>query len=176
MNQKLKTVLILSPLVLVLDQLTKWFVVKNIPYGGLVEVIPRFFDLVHYRNKGAAFGFLSQWDSAYRDIFFYVLAVFAILFLFSFLKQIPEDNKKAIIPVALIFGGAMGNIIDRIFRGSVVDFLLVHWDNRHVSWSVAGWSLDFDLVWPAFNVADSAISVSVIWLFIVMTIVPKKEA
>jgi len=176
MSQKLRFIFIIAAIVLVCDQVTKWWVVAHMPFGTEWQIHPAFFSLVHYRNKGAAFGFLSGWDSQFRDIFFYVLAFLALGLLFSLVKQVPDDRKAKVLPIALIFGGALGNILDRIFRGSVVDFLLVHWDNQHVSWSLGTFSLDFDLIWPAFNVADSAITVGVVCLMIQMLTEPKKEA
>ena len=139
-----------------LDQLTKWIITRTIPYGTEVTVLKNFFDLVHARNRGAAFGFLSQWNSGNRDLFFYALSALALFFLFYYLKELPSGRRGGILPISLIFGGAVGNILDRIFRGSVVDFLSFHWYN-HSAFGVS-------LTWPAFNVADSAITVGVLWL------------
>lgn len=164
----------LSPLVFVLDQLTKAMVVKTMGLGQKIVLIPNFLDLVHVRNRGAAFGILSAWDSAYRDVFFYVLALGALIFLYIFLKQLPAHGKTAVITVGLIFGGALGNIVDRLSRGSVVDFVSVHWYDKKVAWELLGYNLHFDLQWPAFNVADSAITVGVIWLAFLMMFQHKK--
>lgn len=168
MKKKLKIVLIISPIILILDQITKALIGYFIPQGTKIVIWENFFDLVHTRNKGAAFGILSSWDSAYRDVFFYILAFLALCFLIYFLRQLPAKQKSGAMPIAMVLGGALGNIIDRIFRGSVIDFLSFHWYNRHVSWKIFGQSIDFNLVWPAFNVADSAITVGVIWLLIFM--------
>lgn len=158
MKSKLKTVFLIAPVVIFLDQVTKWIIVHTIPYGSQVTIWENFFDLVHARNRGAAFGFLSQWNSNNRDLFFYALSIFAIIFLFYYLKEIPAGKKSAIIPIGLILGGAVGNIADRILRGSVVDFLSFHWYNHQV--------FGINLIWPAFNVADSAITIGVFWLML----------
>lgn len=169
MKSKLKTLAKIAPLVLILDQLTKGLIVAYIPLGARRVVLENFFDIVHTRNKGAAFGFLSDWSHSLREPFFYLVSAIALIFLFYFLKQIPEKSKGGVAPVALILGGALGNIVDRFMRGSVVDFISLHWYNASVDWNVLGFPVNFPLIWPAFNVADSAISVGVVWLLVVMS-------
>jgi len=164
MKNKLKIVALIAPIILLLDQFTKSLIVKYVPYGTRITVFESFFDIVHARNKGAAFGFLNDWSHEMRDPFFYVVSLIAIVFLFYFLKQVPDGKRWNVVPIALIFGGALGNVTDRIFRGSVVDFLSVHWYDKVVDWTVMNVHFNFDLVWPAFNVADSAICVGVVWL------------
>lgn len=159
----------ISPIVVIADQFTKWLIVQKLLIGQKIVVWENFFDIVHTRNRGAAFGILSQWESANRDLFFYALSLAAFLFLFYFLREIPAGKKRQVFPVAVIFGGALGNIIDRIFRGSVVDFLSFHWYDRVFSFDIAGYSFDLNLTWPAFNVADSAITVGVFWLLVVLS-------
>ena len=165
----------IAPLIFVFDQVTKWLVVRHIPFGGRIAVWEHFIDLVHTKNRGAAFGFLSQWESANRDIFFYLLSLAALVFLFYYLKEIPAGQKGPVIPIAFIFGGALGNLSDRIFRGAVVDFLSVHWHDREVFWEFFGHQIRFYLTWPAFNVADSAITVGVIWLMMTTAFHTKKD-
>lgn len=164
MKTKYKIVMIMTTVILLFDQWTKVLILKTLPLGSKMVVWDHFFDLVHTRNKGAAFGILSDWISDYRDVFFYVLGGIAIFFLLHFLKTISNSRPWASLPVALVLGGALGNIFDRIFRGSVVDFLSLHWYDHEVDFSLFGYSLGFDLIWPAFNVADSAITVGVFWL------------
>lgn len=166
MKQKLKIIALIFPLILLFDQYTKSLIVKLVPIGTRIPVFENFFDIVHTRNKGAAFGFLNDWSHEWRDPFFYIISLMAVGFLYYFLKQIPEKKKSHIVPIALIFGGAMGNITDRIFRGSVVDFLSLHWYDKMIDWYIFNQHINFDLVWPAFNVADSAISVGVVWLLL----------
>lgn len=143
---------LVMPLIFILDQITKAFIVKYLPLGAKFTVWP-FFDIVHVRNRGAAFGILSGWNSHYRDILFYIFAFLAFIFLIHYLIGIKEKHRWQMFPVAMILGGALGNVSDRVFRGSVVDFLSFHW---------------YDWAWPSFNVADSAISVGVVGLMIAM--------
>lgn len=168
MKQKLKIVALVAPIILALDQYTKWLIVRHVDFGTRITVWENFFDIVHTRNRGAAFGFLHNWSHEMRDPFFYVVSLVAVFFLYYFLKQIPENRKMNAIPIALIFGGAMGNLTDRFFRGSVVDFLSFHWYDKTANWKIFGFHFNFDLTWPSFNVADSAISVGVVWLLLFM--------
>jgi signal peptidase II len=174
MKQKLKIVAIIAPIVFILDHITKYLIVLNFKIGDQLTIIDGFFDLVHVRNKGAAFGFLSGWDSAYRDVFFYVLGFVALIFLYFFLKDLPS-KKSNIIPVGMIFGGALGNIFDRIIRGSVVDFLSFHINNERVVGEILGFSYDFYLIWPSFNVADMGITIGVA-LLIIQSLKHKKKS
>ena len=168
MKEKLKTVLLLSPLILLFDQFTKSVIVNTMPIGSRRVVWENFFDIVHVRNTGAAFGLLAEWPESVREPFFYFISILAIYFLYSFLKQLPDEHRNTSIPIALIFGGALGNITDRIFRGSVVDFLSFHWKNQEVNWNIFGYPIGFAMSWPSFNVADTAITLGVIWLMIRM--------
>lgn len=175
MKKKIKIILVLSPLIYLFDQITKWIITKTIPMGQKFVVLENFFDIVHTRNKGAAFGMLSQWNSDYRDLLFYSLACVAFVFLVYFLRQIVKERDLWGVPVSLVIGGAIGNISDRIIRGSVVDFLSFHWHDHEVYWNIFGYPVNFVLIWPAFNVADSAITVGVIWLMILMIIKQRRE-
>ncbi|MBX7147796.1 signal peptidase II [bacterium] len=168
MLHKIKKILLVFPPIYILDQITKALIVKYFTFGASKVIIPGYFDLVHVRNRGAAFGFLAAWDSHLRDIFFYVLSGVAIAFLYSFLKQLKSSDKLSIVAVGMVFSGAIGNLTDRIFRGSVVDFLSFHWQNKTASFSLLGKHVFFDLTWPAFNVADMAISCGVVLLLYTM--------
>jgi signal peptidase II len=131
----------LAALVLLADQATKWLVLQAMPLG---EVIPitGFFNLVHVRNPGAAFSFLADAGGWQRWLF----AVFAIgvsaLLLFM-MRRAPEQRLFC-FAAALVIGGAIGTLIDRLVFGEVIDFLDFHWQGWH---------------WPAFNIADSGITV-----------------
>lgn len=157
MKAKLKIVSIIAPIIFALDHLTKWLIVKNIPEGNINKIVvwENFFDIVHFRNTGAAFSLFADLNPAVREPFFYTLSLVAVCVLFYFLKNLAPHQKILSIPLGMIFGGALGNITDRIFRGSVVDFLSFHWYDK--------------ASWPAFNVADSSITVGVIWLVVAMT-------
>lgn len=166
MAKKLKFVFTVAFIVLILDQITKWLIVQGVSLGAEIPVIDGFFDIVHGRNTGAAFGMLSHWDSAYRDWFFYSIAVVALVFLYFYIKSVSLTDRLSLLALSFIFGGALGNVSDRIFRGSVVDFLSVHYRDKTVSFAFWGHSWTMPLSWPAFNVADMAISCAVILLVI----------
>lgn len=127
--------------VVVADQLTKWLVQDAFAYGERLAVLP-FLDLVLVYNKGAAFSFLAS-ASGWQTPFFIGVALLAVAIVSTMLLRGPGGGLLC-SGLALILGGAIGNVIDRIAYGHVVDFVLLH------AW---GWH------WPAFNVADSAISV-----------------
>ena len=132
--------------VVVLDQLTKIWIVKSFQLYESLEVIPAFFNLTYLTNKGAAFGFLAGVDAAWRHYFFLILASVALVFVVIAWFRMRNDHRFYGPALALIAGGAIGNVIDRVRLGAVVDFL---------DFYVAGYH------WPAFNVADSAICVGV---------------
>ena len=146
-----RTLSIIALVILVLDQATKLYVDANFRLYETVPVISDFFHLTYVRNKGAAFGILS--DSAVRIPFFITVSIVAMLGILWYIKRIRDDQKLAIFSLSLVFSGALGNLIDRIRLGEVIDFLDIFWQRHH---------------WPAFNVADSAITVGVALLFIEM--------
>lgn len=133
----------LSGLIIGLDQLTKFWVVSALRLGQSVE-LTSFLNLVFVYNPGAAFSFLSD-AGGWQRWFFVVLAIAVSVWLTFLIRQHAAERLLP-LAAALIMGGALGNVIDRIRFGAVVDFMDVH---------AAGWH------WPAFNVADSAISVGV---------------
>ncbi len=136
----------LAGLVIVLDQLTKFWVVSALRPGQSIELTP-FLNLVFVYNPGAAFSFLSD-AGGWQRWFFVVLALAVSGWLTLLIRQHAAERLLP-LAAALILGGALGNVIDRIRFGAVVDFVDVH---------AVGWH------WPAFNVADSAISVGVVLL------------
>ncbi len=149
--KRYSTLSIITAIILVLDQATKLYVDANFRLHETVPVIRGFFHLTYVRNKGAAFGILA--DNAVRIPFFITVSIVAMLGIIWYLRQIRADQKLAIFSLSLIFSGAFGNLIDRIRLGEVIDFLDVFWQRHH---------------WPAFNVADSAITIGVTLLFIEM--------
>lgn len=166
MKSKIKFVLIVAVVVMILDVLTKWLIVKYLPMGDKIPVIPHFFDIVHGRNTGAAFGMLGGWDSSLKNWFFYAIGLFALVFLYFYLKTVSQKDKISLLALGFILGGALGNIIDRIWRGSVVDFLSFHINDRVWEFKLFGNQVVMPLSWPAFNVADSVITVAVFLLVI----------
>lgn len=135
------------PLVVVaLDQLTKWLVRARVPLHHSVEVIPNLLDITHVRNTGAAFGFLNGVDFPGKTLVIAVVAIVALIGVALYSGTLSNQQLLPRLGMALIIGGAAGNLIDRIFIGSVVDFVDAYWGTFHF--------------W-AFNVADSAITVGV---------------
>lgn len=139
-----RILLLIATLVVAVDQLTKGLIVRCLKLHEALPVVPNFFDLVYVRNKGAAFGILA--NTEYRVPFFIITTSVAVVFLVWFYRQYRPDQVLGRCAVSLVLGGAIGNLIDRVRFGEVVDFLDVHWYQYH---------------WPAFNVADSAICVGV---------------
>ena len=150
--------LLLSVVVVVADQFTKWLAQASlIPYQP-VPVIPMF-NLTLAYNTGAAFSMLSD-ASGWQRWFFVSLAIVVVIVLFSWVWRMRADERLHAISITLILGGAIGNLIDRLLHGYVVDFLDVYYGSYH---------------WPIFNIADSAITVGVVVLIIDMFINQKNE-
>ncbi|MCM2265379.1 MAG: signal peptidase II [Desulfuromonadales bacterium] len=135
---------IVTAVILVFDQATKLYVDAHFELYESVAVIPGWFHLTYIRNQGAAFGILS--NSALRVPFFIAVASIALLVILWYLRSLRADQTLGAFALSLIFSGALGNLIDRVRLGEVIDFLDVFWRHHH---------------WPAFNVADSAICVGV---------------
>lgn len=154
-----KTVIFLSiaAVVVILDQVTKWLVTANLALHQSVTIIKGFLDLVHVRNTGVAFGMLSSSDIPYRTIFFLFISLVAMAVIVMFLNKLRANQTGWIVGLGLVFGGAWGNLIDRVRMGGVTDFIDVHVSYHH---------------WPAFNVADSAVTIGA--LLLVLQIVRQK--
>ena len=131
----------LSVVVVVLDQLSKAWVLATLPEFQAVPVLPGFWNWFRTYNTGAAFSFLSD-AGGWQKYLFVVLAVVISAVLARTLSRMPRDEWKTALPFALVIGGALGNVIDRLLHGHVVDFIQWYWHGHY---------------WPAFNVADSAI-------------------
>jgi signal peptidase II len=138
--------LALSAAVVVLDQLTKYAISVSLGARGMVEVTS-FFNLVLAHNRGAAFSFLAG-ASGWQREFFIAIALIASVWIVWLLRRYPQQTLFC-TALALVLGGAIGNVIDRIVLGAVVDFLDFHAFGYH---------------WPAFNVADSAITCGAVFL------------
>lgn len=141
----------LSALVIVLDQASKWFMSSWLSLYETVAVVP-FFNLTMAHNTGAAFSFLAQ-AGGWQRWFFAVIAFVVSVVLFVWLKRLSSTAKLEAISISLILGGAVGNLIDRVLLGYVVDFLdfYNYYGNYH---------------FPAFNIADSAICIGAALLII----------
>jgi signal peptidase II len=144
-------------IVIVLDQLSKWVVLNHIQFGETIYVAP-FWNWVLTFNPGAAFSFLAD-QPGWQRWFFSVLALGVSGWIALELRRDPEHKLNA-LALTLVMGGALGNVIDRIRFGAVVDF---------IQWHAAGY------YWPAFNIADSAITLGAI-LMVLATLFAKKES
>lgn len=152
MTPKLKALLGAVLVALPLDQATKAWVVARVSYGERVPVIDDLFYISHVRNPGAAFGLLNQASSDFRVPFFIAVAIAAVAIIVSFYRQLAPGDRHAALTLGLILSGALGNLVDRLTRGEVVDFLHVR------LWS--------GYTWPDFNLADSFIVVGVALLLL----------
>ncbi|MCP4111241.1 MAG: signal peptidase II [Desulfobacteraceae bacterium] len=137
----------ISSLVVIIDQATKIVILNTMALYHSVPVIPGFFSITHIHNRGGAFGILADQSSIIIKFLFLFVSSLAACFVLYFYKKTPEEYPFLASAFSMIFGGAVGNLIDRIRIGEVVDFLDFYIGEKH---------------WPAFNVADSAITVGVI--------------
>lgn len=146
-NEKYKKLAIIVSLIIILDQATKTAILKWLPLYHSIDVIKGFFSLTHIHNPGGAFGLLANQSEYVRAIFFLFIASIATCLIFYFYITTPKTHSTLATGFALIFGGALGNLIDRIRFGEVVDFLDFYVGNFH---------------WHTFNVADGAVSIGIV--------------
>lgn len=130
--------------VVLMDQLSKWIVAGNVGLYERIPVVEGFFNLIHIRNRGMAFGLLNRPDTGIWIHLLVVAGMCAVVVLIYWLFTRDEEDVKFTLGLSFILGGAIGNLIDRFRHGEVVDFLDFHVGAYH---------------WPAFNLADSAITV-----------------
>ncbi len=136
---------------LLIDQATKLYIDRTMQLFESIPVVAGFFSITYVRNPGAAFSFLSQ--ASWRLPFFIGVSLVASIAILVAFHKLRDDQKLAQVSLAMIFSGAVGNLIDRVRLGEVIDFLDVYWHRHH---------------WPAFNVADSLICVGVFLLAVDM--------
>ncbi len=136
---------------LILDQATKYVIHTGMALHESIPVLPGFFSITYIRNPGAAFGFLAGAAPTFRYVFFVGITLFASGLILHYLRTYAAEDHLLTISLGMILSGALGNLIDRIRFGEVIDFLDVYIGANH---------------WPAFNVADSAISIGAFVLFI----------
>lgn len=137
----------ISGAVICADQVTKLFIHTRFLLGENYTVIPDFFNITYVRNYGAAFGMMAQMAPSFREPFFAIIPVIALIVIITILRSTPDNDKWQIFALSLIFGGAIGNYIDRLRFKYVIDFLDIHYKEVYH--------------WPAFNIADSAIVIGV---------------
>jgi len=146
--------------VVVLDQITKAAIVAKFAKHESYAIVDGFFNLVYVMNPGAAFGFLANMSETFRYVFFTGITVVVILLIIYYVVKSKPQHMLMVTSLTLIFAGAVGNLIDRVRFGAVVDFLDVYIGTAH---------------WPAFNVADSAISVGAVLMIWEMIMKREKE-
>jgi signal peptidase II len=146
---------------LLIDRLTKLWIVDRFHYGERLTVIPDFFNLTHVRNPGGAFSFMATMSSEFRQVFFLGTGLLAIILLLAFFRRLEPGQNLSATAIGAVLGGAVGNLTDRLIYGEVIDFL------------------DFRLwggyVWPTFNMADSWIVMGVGVLMLEMFLEPDED-
>ena len=140
--------LIVAIVILIIDQLTKKIITATMNIGDSYEVIPHFLNITSHRNNGAAWGILSG-----KMFFFYIITVIILIVLVLFFIKEAQYNLFMQLAISLLFAGALGNFIDRLFNGEVVDF---------IDTNIFGY--DF----PIFNIADSSLTIGVIFVIIAL--------
>ncbi|MFW6415308.1 MAG: signal peptidase II [Thermodesulfobacteriota bacterium] len=147
----LKPVLSTAATILLLDQVVKFYVQANFTALDKEIVVPGFFNLVYVLNKGAAFGILNREDIYWQTYFFLGISLVAILVILYLLYSIEDRDKYLLFGMGAILGGALGNLVDRVRLGMVIDYLDFYFKSFH---------------WPAFNIADTAITLGAISVLI----------
>jgi signal peptidase II len=132
--------------IVALDQATKWWITQALDLHQSVPIIDGLFSLTYVRNAGAAFGLFGQLPDAIRGPLFIVVSLGALAVLGTLLAGLHPEERGLRIAIAMVLGGATGNLIDRVREGEVIDFFDVYWGQYH---------------WPAFNIADSCITLGV---------------
>lgn len=152
--------IIIAALVVLLDRLTKSLVADKINLHDYVDVIPGLFRLTHVQNQGAAFGLFSDSPSEWKVAMLILFSVAALAVVSALLWKNGNAMNATAIALSLVFGGALGNLWDRVASGRVIDFLDFYVGSHH---------------WPAFNVADSAIVVGALLLLSEIFLAPQEE-
>lgn len=147
----LRTLSLLSFIIVILDQVTKYLVRTRIPLHENISIFPYFLDFTHVHNTGAAFGFLNSVEIPYKPALMTVIGLVALVAIGIFAITTTSQQPLSRFGLAFIFGGATGNLIDRVTIGYVIDFIDVYWGTWHF--------------W-AFNIADSAITVGACFLIL----------
>jgi signal peptidase II len=160
MNKKYVILLGFSFLLIAIDQLTKIYIHTHYQLGETTAVIPGLFNITYVRNFGAAFGFLAESHPAFRELFFLAMPPVALIVILLILRSVADNDRLQIFALSSVFGGAIGNYIDRLRFRYVIDFLDFHIQDKYT--------------WPAFNIADSAI-VCGVGLLLVLMLFEKKE-
>lgn len=154
MNRKYLLLTCFSGFIIAVDQLTKIYIHTQFQLHESKAVVENFFNITYIRNFGAAFGFLAQAPLVFREAFFLTMPPLACLIILYILRGVETSDQKQTLALSAIFGGALGNYLDRIQFRYVIDFLDFHYMGKYS--------------WPAFNIADSAIVCGVLYLMFLM--------
>lgn len=152
--------IIIAASVVLFDQMTKWLVAQKIALHENVDVVPGFFRLTHVQNQGAAFGLFSDSTSEWKVAVLILFSIAALAVVSTLLWKNGNAMNATAIALSLVFGGALGNLWDRVSSGRVIDFLDIYYGSHH---------------WPAFNVADSAIVIGALLLLSEIFLAPQEE-
>lgn len=151
----------IASVIVALDQVVKLYVHTHFNVGDTTSVIQSYFNITYVRNTGAAFGILRDSWPGFRNVFFMVMPVLAMIIIITILKGVANNDRWQVLALSLIFGGAVGNYIDRLRFGYVIDFLDFHLKDIYS--------------WPSFNVADSAIVTGVCLLLLMMLLAKQQK-
>jgi len=146
LSGKWKTIGAWLAVIVFLDQLTKIIVDRTMTLHQSIPIIEWLFNLTYTRNPGAAFGIFAGSAEIFRRPFLILVSILASGFIVTLLRRLSDSEKGLITALTFVLGGAIGNLIDRVFYGEVIDFLDLYWRNYH---------------WPVFNIADSCITIGV---------------
>jgi len=160
-NSKYILLAVVTLVILVVDQVSKNMILAQFQHGESVSVITDYFNITYVRNPGAAFGIFRDIQTNIRELFFLMMPPVAMIIIFFMLRATPKAERLRTLALCSIFGGALGNYIDRVRFSYVVDFLDFHVKNHYS--------------WPAFNVADMAIVAGVSFLILLEVQLMKKE-
>jgi signal peptidase II len=152
--------IIIAAVVVLLDRVSKWAIAQRITLYDSVDVFPGFFRLTHVQNQGAAFGLFSESPSEWKVTMLILFSVAALAVVSTLLWKNGNAMNATAIALSLVFGGALGNLWDRVANGRVIDFFDFYLGSHH---------------WPAFNVADSAIVVGALLLLSEIFMAPQEE-
>lgn len=164
-RKQLTLFLLVSAGVTLVDQITKWIVKTSMHLYQTIRVLGDFFTLTYIQNSGIAFGLFDHQSSPLKVPLLIVISFIALGVIFYIYLSLPKEMKLLRIAVGLIFGGAIGNMIDRIARGEVIDFL--DFDFPDISLPSLGFYMKR---WPTFNVADSCVLIGISMLLIIIII------
>ena len=158
----------ISGVIVTTDQVAKIYIHTHFKLSESYQVIENFFNLTYVRNPGAAFGFLANIHPAFRDIFFLSMPPIALLIILAIMRGIRDNDKWMATSLSLVFAGAVGNYIDRLHFGYVVDFLDFTFKSKNSMGITQAYS------WPAFNIADMGIVIGVCTLLFLELVKQKK--